>query len=75
MGKLNNYKVSFEIEVDGLSPKQAAIKVQDWLRDQESNYTFTVQDANTNKIVSVDLEEEESSMVLDVVDYSPLIVS
>ena len=67
------HKVTFEIEVDASSPIQAAKEVQDWLQNPNDNWQFYVQNDETKRIVSVDLDEDETCMVNEAIDYTPII--
>ena len=72
-------RVVYEIEVETDSNGEdsnieAAKTVQDWLQnDPNQSWQFYVQDVETSKIVSVDLDEDESCMELSADDYRPLI--
>lgn len=65
-------RVVFEIDVDADSNIEAAKTIQEWLADG-TKYQFYVQDVETLKIVSVDLDEDESCMELPADNYSPMI--
>ena len=65
-------RVVFEIEVETETNIEAAKTVQEWLADG-TKYQFYVQDAETKKIVSIDLDEDESCMELPADNYSPMI--
>lgn len=67
------HRVTFEIEVDAEDELQAAETVRDWLRNPNTEWQFYVQDTNTDKIYSVDLQEPDEDAVLTVNDYEPLI--
>ena len=71
-------RVVFEIEVETNSNGddsniEAAKTVQDWLQNPNDNWQFYVQDVETSKIVSVDLDEDETCMELPANDYRPMI--
>ena len=68
-------RVVFEIEINAETNIEAAKIVQDWLRNPNDNWQFYVQDEDTKKIVSVDLDEDESCMEHNVNtnEYSPMI--
>lgn len=52
------YRVVFEINVESDNVLNAAKTVQDWLRDESTNWQFYVQnDDNSEDIYSVDLED------------------
>ena len=67
------YKVVFEIEIDAESPLQAAERIQDLIREVDSNWQFYVQAEDEKQIYSVDLEEEDEFAVYPVNEYKPLI--
>lgn len=67
-----NKRVVFEIEVDAETNVGAANTVQEWLADG-SKYQFYVQDVETKKVVSVDLDEDESCQELPADNYTPMI--
>ena len=75
MSKL--YKVVYEIEVEANSPLEAAKQVAEWLKDDDDDESamFYVQAEDENKVVSIDLQEEDEDAVLPVHFYHPLIVS
>ena len=54
---MKHYNVTLEIEIDSDSPLNAAKKVQNWIRDQETDWYFYVQDKNN--VYSVDLDNDE----------------
>jgi len=73
------HKVVFEIEVDSENdnPEQAALEaaktVQEWLHSKD-DWQYYVQDTNTDKVYSVDLQEPDEDAVLEIVTkYEPLI--
>lgn len=67
-------RVVYEIEVEAETNIEAAKTVQDWLQnDPNQSWQFYVQDADTKKIVSVDLDEDESCMELPADNYTPMI--
>jgi len=67
------FKVSFEIEVEAKTSVEAAKTVEDWLQNPNDHWQYYVQNADTNKIHSIDLDEDESCMVCDADNYSPII--
>jgi hypothetical protein len=67
------HRVVFEIEVDAENNFEAARTVRDWLRNPNTEWQFYVQDAETEKVMSVDLSEEDEDAVLPAIDYTPLI--
>jgi hypothetical protein len=68
-----NFKVVFEIDVEAENPLQAARTVQEWLQDSLSDWQYYVQERGDNKVVSVDLTENESEAVSPVEKYEPMI--
>lgn len=66
----NNYRVVFEIEVDADTPLDAAKEVEDMLQNSGNHWQFFVQDEDSLKITSVDLDEDT---VTDSDKYKPLI--
>ena len=66
-------RVVFEIEVDANSNIEGAKTVQEWLQNPNDNWQYYVQDIETLKIVTIDLEEDESCMELPADNYSPMI--
>ena len=70
---MTTYRISWEIELDAETPLEAAHIAQDLLR--EDDWQFYVQDSKTNKIFSVDLQEEDENAVLPVKpkDYQSII--
>lgn len=73
MSKL--YKVVYEIEVEANSPLEAAKQVAQWLKEEDTSAMYYVQAEDENKVVSIDLQEEDEDAVLPVHFYHPLIVS
>jgi len=77
---MTHFKVSFEIEVDADSPLEAAKIVNRMMDDHPYDgdacgWQFYVQEDDTNKIYSVDLDEEDDDAVLPVDDYYPFIIN
>jgi hypothetical protein len=68
---MKNYMISLELEVFAETPLDAAKLAQERIR--EDNWIFVVQDDETKKIFSVDLDEEDEDAVLPVNDYEPII--
>jgi len=67
-------RVVYEIEVDVETNIEAAKTVQDWLQnDPNQSWQFYVQDVDSGKIVSIDLDEDESCMELPADNYRPMI--
>lgn len=66
-------RVVYEIEVDVETNIEAAMTVQDWLQNPNNNWQFYVQDVDSGKIVSIDLDEDESCMELPADNYRPMI--
>lgn len=66
-------KVVLEIEVDGDTPLEAAKTLQEWLDDADTKWQFYVQAEGDNKVFSVDLSEDDSCAVLEVMNYKPMI--
>lgn len=67
------FNVSWEMQVDAETPEEAAKLAEEMLRDTENSWQYYVQDDETKKIVSVDLEECDEDMVVDASDYRPII--
>lgn len=65
-------RVVFEIEVEAETNIEAAKTVQDWLADG-TKYQFYVQDVETKKVVSVNLDADESIKEVDADNYTPTI--
>jgi hypothetical protein len=70
-----NYKVVYEIEVEANSPLEAAKQVAQWLKEEDTSAMYYVQAEDNNKVVSIDLNEEDEDAVLPVHCYHPLIES
>lgn len=68
-----DYRVVFEIEVQAETSVDAAKKVEDWLQNPNDHWQYYVQNVETSKIESIDLDEDESCMVCDANDYFPMI--
>lgn len=68
---MTTFKVSFEIEVDAISPLEAAQTAQSWMR--EDDWQFYVQNRDTKEVFSVDLQEELPDAVIPVEKYEPFI--
>jgi hypothetical protein len=70
------FKISLEIDTESDSPLQAAKELRSMLNDAENNnnWQFYVQNTETNKVFSVDLEEDDENAVLPVNNYMPFIV-
>lgn len=66
-----NFKVVFEIEVDANNPLEAAQETQRWLRNDD--WQYYVQNCETHKVFSVDLDEADEDAVLPVKEYHPII--
>ena len=67
------YRVVFEIEAEAENSFEAARTVQDWLRNNKTDWQYYVQDDHTNEVTSVDLSEDREDAVLPVDKYEPLI--
>lgn len=67
------FKIVMEIEVPAENPLEAAKTLEKWIKENDSNFQYYVQDPDTQKIVSVDLQEEDEDAVLPVEYYHPLI--
>jgi hypothetical protein len=67
------YKVVFEIEILADNPIDAVTEVASWLKDENNEFAFTVQDDETKEIFSIDLAEEDDDRVLQMEKYEPLI--
>jgi len=67
------FRVSFEIEVEAETSVDAAKRVENCCKQTSHHWQYYVQNADTNKIHSVDLDEDESCMVCDADNYSPMI--
>jgi len=69
-----HYKVVLEIEVDAENPLEASKTVQRWVKEDESNFQYYVQeDEPSAEIVSVDLTEADADAILPADDYRPMI--
>jgi hypothetical protein len=68
-----NFKVVWEIEIEALTPLEAAKKSQEWMREPETNWQFYVQKDGNKIVYSVDLDEEEEDAVLPITEYHPMI--
>ena len=66
-----NFKVVFEIKVDASCPLVAAQEVQRRMRNDD--WQFYVQNCDTHKVFSVDLNEEDENAVIPVKEYHPII--
>ena len=60
------YKVRYEIELEANSPLEATETVQKWISENEGGCIFTMQDQDTRKCFSVDLNEIEDDEVLNI---------
>jgi hypothetical protein len=69
------FKVVLEIEVEAKNPLKAAKTVQEWFDDADTKWQFYVQKSGQKKMVSVDLNEDDSAAVLPVGAYEPMIQS
>ena len=66
-------RVVFEIEIESDSDLLAAKEVVAMIKENGDNFQYYVQDAETLKVVSVDLEEDDNDAVLPVHEYHSLI--
>ena len=72
---MKEYNVTFEITQLADNPLMAAKIVNATLKDQSLDWIFTIQEWEDNKVISVDLLEEDNSQILDVSkEYVPLII-
>jgi hypothetical protein len=68
-----NFRIVWEIELDGSNPLAAAEQAQRWMRTND--WCFYVQNAETKELFSVDLSEEpeDAVMPVSVKEYIPII--
>jgi len=70
---MNHYNIVLEIEIDADSPLEAATKVQEWAREQDTALMYYVQHSASQDIFSVDLSEDDKDAVVEIDNYIPLI--
>ena len=72
---MKEYNVTFEITQLADNPLMAAKIVNATLKDQSLDWIYNIQEWNDNKVISIDLLEEQNSQTLDVTEeYVPLII-
>ena len=70
---MKTYNISLEITLDAINPLEAAKQLQNWIKENETNWQFYVQEAGSKDIYSVDLEEPDEDAVLIANGYTPII--
>lgn len=70
---MKTYNISLEITLDSISPLEAAKQFQNWIKENETNWQFYVQEDGSKEIYSVDLEEPDEDSVLIANGYTPII--
>jgi len=68
---MTTFRISWEIELDAETPLEAAQIAEQW--QEEKQWQYYVQNADTNEIFSVDLQEEDEDAVLPVNEYKSII--
>lgn len=68
---MKDYNVSLEINLSGESPLDVVKTLEKWLKDDDSNFQYYVQENNSDEVLSVDLGEENA--VLPATNYQPVI--
>jgi len=68
-----HYKIVLEIEAEAENPLEAAKEIQSWLDAANNKWVFYVQEEDSSKVFSVDLDEDDDDAVLEVDDYIPMI--
>jgi len=63
------FKVVYEIVIEAENSLEAAKTVEDWLQNPNDHWQYYVQNVETGKIESVDLEEDESCAVVNADNY------
>ena len=68
---MKTYNISCEITLDAETPLDAAKLFEKWLK--ESNLQYYVQEEKTKKLFSVDLDNDDDVIEIDLKDYYSLI--
>jgi hypothetical protein len=70
-----NFKIVWDIELEAENPLEAAKKAQEWLKENDTNWSFYVQNDRSDEIFSVDLADDDENAVLLVTkgEYKPMI--
>ena len=69
---MKHYNIVLELNLSAENPLEAA-KQAEKLCNTDTRFTYVIQDDDTEKIVSVDLSEEDEDAVLPMNNYEPLI--
>lgn len=59
MPKSVSYHITWEIDIDAESPREAAKTAQKWMDEADTKWVFTVEHPDTKEKVVVDLNEDE----------------
>lgn len=70
---MKTYNISLEITLDAINPLEAAKQLQNWIKENETNWQFYVQEDGSKYIYSVDLEEPDEDAVVIANGYTPII--
>ena len=70
---MKTYNISLEITLNATTPIEAAKQLQNWIKENETNWQFYVQEDGSKDIYSVDLEEPDEEAVLIANGYTPII--
>lgn len=70
---MKTYNISLEITLNATTPIEAAKQLQNWIKENETNWQFYVQEDGSKEIYSVDLEEPDEDSVLIANGYTPII--
>ena len=70
---MKTYNISIEITLDAINPLEAAKQLQNWIKENETNWQFYVQEDGSKDIYSIDLEEPDEAAVLIANGYIPII--
>lgn len=57
---MSTYRVIWEIAIDAESPKDAVLEAKEWMRKENCNWSYTVEDMITGEVVAIDTEELET---------------